>query len=144
MARKVRIQYPRAIFRKIIWQPKTTEDETNISIAYSNSALVSAAIDFVQYDSGNTNQRTSGYVRYNSTASLGPDFTMVGKTDTAINFACNAEPGQVFQLQYCTNVPSTNWFDLGASVTASNSVATLMDNNITNQQRFYRIKRLLP
>ena len=38
-----------------------------LSIAYSNDVLVSAAIDFVQYDEGNTDEKNIGSVRYNYT-----------------------------------------------------------------------------
>ena len=114
-----------------------------LSIAYSNNTLVSAAIDFVQYDEGDVTKKNSGFVRYNTITALGPDFTTVGNTNNAISFAWNAGPGQVFQLLYCTNIPSTNWFNLGAPITASNGVVTLTDN-MTNQQRFYRLMRLLP
>ena len=115
-----------------------------LSIAYSNNVLVSAAIDFVQYDEGILTEKTSGYIRYNTVTSLGPDFTTAIITNGAISFAWNAGPGQVFQLQYCTDMSSTNWFNLSASITASNAMATVTDNNVTNQQRFYRLKRLLP
>ena len=115
-----------------------------LSVTYSNSTLVAAAVDFVQYDTGNPADETSGYVRYNSTTSLGPDFTSVRLTNNAINFAWVAGPGQVFQMQYCTNFPSTNWFNLGAAITNGNAGATLTDSSLTDHQRFYRVKRLLP
>ena len=115
-----------------------------LSIAYSNNMPVSAAIDFVQYDEGILTEKTSGYIRYNTAASLGPDFATATMTNGAISFVWNAGPGQVFQLQYATNMASTNWFNLGASITASNTMATATDNNVTDHQRFYRVMRLLP
>jgi len=50
----------------------------------------------------------------------------------------NAVAGYSYQIQYTSNLKSTNWTDLGSSIIATNSVASLSDS-FTNAQRFYRV-----
>lgn len=112
-----------------------------LSVAYTNDTLLSAAIDFVQYDSGNLTNKITGYVRFNSSMPIGPQLKTTGRTANTINFAWNAAPGQTYQLQYCTSLALTNWSDLGNPITATNSVTTSSDSiDITTPQRFYRLK----
>jgi hypothetical protein len=115
-----------------------------LSVAYTNDTLLSAAIDFVQYDSGNLAQKITGYVRFNSSMPNGPQLKTSGRTANAINFAWNTEPGQTYQLQYCTSLALTNWSNLGISITATNSVTTSSDSIDMTTPRFYRLKALLP
>jgi hypothetical protein len=115
-----------------------------LSVAYTNDTLLSAAIDFVQYDSGLLTQKITGYVRFNSSMANGPQLKTTGRTGNAINFAWNAEPGQTYQLQYCTSLTLKNWSDLGSSITATNSVTTSSDSIDMTTPRFYRLKVILP
>lgn len=50
-------------------------------------------------------------------------------------------PGTKYQLQYNTDLSSTNWLNLGSSVTASNATVSAFDS-MTNKQSFYRIMLL--
>jgi subtilase family serine protease len=45
---------------------------------------------------------------------------------------------QSYQLQYTTNLSTTNWINLGFATNASGSVASMSDS-FTNSQRFYRV-----
>jgi hypothetical protein len=119
-----------------------------LGVTYSNSTLISASVDFVQYDETLLYEKTSGFIRYNTNATIAPDFTLMGVTNGGVNngisFAWSASPGQVFQLQYCTNLPATNWLNLGSPITAGNNVVSATDTNLADRQRLYRLKRSLP
>jgi hypothetical protein len=56
-----------------------------------------------------------------------------------VNFSWLTTPGVPYQVQYTTNLTSTNWLNLGAAIVASNSVTTASDNLGPDPQRFYRI-----
>ena len=43
-----------------------------------------------------------------------------------------------YQVQYNTDLNSSNWLNLGSSVTATNTIASASDST-TNSQCFYRI-----
>lgn len=46
--------------------------------------------------------------------------------------------GQSYQLQYATNLTTSNWFDLGPETNASGAEVSSFDS-ITNSRRFYRV-----
>ena len=48
-----------------------------------------------------------------------------------------------YQVQYTTNLASTNWTNLGAAIIATNSVTIDSDNLGPDPQRFYRSRNLL-
>lgn len=50
--------------------------------------------------------------------------------------------GQIYQVQYSTNLTSTNWTSLGGIVAGTGSILTLTDTNQTDRQRFYRLMTL--
>jgi hypothetical protein len=47
-----------------------------------------------------------------------------------------------YQIQYSTNLNSTNWLNLGNAIAATNYITTATDSNAFDPQRFYRIRRL--
>jgi hypothetical protein len=67
-----------------------------------------------------------------------PAFQSVTQTNGTIQFTWSTVPGQICQLQSNTNLNSTNWLNLGDSITATNTTASASDS-ITNSQCFYRI-----
>jgi hypothetical protein len=56
-----------------------------------------------------------------------------------VNFSWLTTPGVPYQVQFTTNLASSNWMNLGAAIVASNSVTTASDNASPDPQRFYRI-----
>jgi hypothetical protein len=50
----------------------------------------------------------------------------------------SALSGQMYQVQCSTNLGATNWLNLGNSITAANSTASI-SNAITNRQQYYRV-----
>ena len=58
---------------------------------------------------------------------------------SAVTFSWQTSPGVSYQIQYTTNLDSTNWTDLGAAIIATNGLTTASDNPAPDPQRFYRV-----
>jgi uncharacterized repeat protein (TIGR03803 family) len=56
-----------------------------------------------------------------------------------IVLAWNTVAGQTYQLQYVSDLRSTNWISLGSPILATNAVTTTSDVIGSNSQRFYRV-----
>jgi uncharacterized repeat protein (TIGR03803 family) len=63
------------------------------------------------------------------------------QTNSLLTFTWSATPGLTYQAQYTSNLTSTNWFNLGSPVTATNATACASDS-MTSSQCFYRIMLL--
>jgi uncharacterized repeat protein (TIGR03803 family) len=74
---------------------------------------------------------------------VAPVFQTVAQTNGTFTLTWSALPGQRFQLQYCSDVGSGNWTDLGSVLTAAGSTVTTSDVMGSTSQRFYRV-HLLP
>jgi hypothetical protein len=57
---------------------------------------------------------------------------------TNFTFSFGAVPGQIYQIQYTTNLAPANWIDLGGPIQATNSVLSISDAINRNPQLFYR------
>jgi uncharacterized repeat protein (TIGR03803 family) len=51
---------------------------------------------------------------------------------------CSVVGGQ-YQLQYITNLVSTNWMNIGGIITATNVIVETKDSATSNLQRYYRV-----
>jgi hypothetical protein len=69
---------------------------------------------------------------------LAPTAQNITCTNGNFNMVWTAASGATYQFQYATNLPSTNWLDLGVSMTAT-ATNLFMSDPITNFQRFYRL-----
>jgi hypothetical protein len=77
------------------------------------------------------------------TVEVQPQLQMPARTNGNFTFVWSAVPGQTYQVQYSTNLTSTNWIDSGGVYTATNGTVTTIDPTGTEPQRFYRVV-LLP
>jgi hypothetical protein len=68
-----------------------------------------------------------------------PAFESVTQTTGLVNLTWSATTGLVFQLQYCSDLSSRNWSNLGSTITATNATVNGSDTNGTEVQRFYRL-----
>ena len=70
-----------------------------------------------------------------------PGFRTVAQKSANFNLSWNTVPGLIYQIQYSTNLLSTNWLNLGAPLTAATNTLTLTDTNalVNSPARFYRI-----
>jgi hypothetical protein len=69
-----------------------------------------------------------------------PQLQSVTLTNGTISFGWSAQLGQLYQMQYATNLLQTNWFTFN-SITATNNTVVFVDTNpITGcRQKFYRL-----
>lgn len=65
-------------------------------------------------------------------------FQAMPVTNNQFQFSWNAMTGLVYQVQYKTNLLSTNWLNLGGPVTASSTTLTTTNAIGPDRQRFYR------
>lgn len=68
-----------------------------------------------------------------------PAFQSITPTNGGVALTWSVMPGQTCQLQYNKDLTSTNWINLGASFTATNPVASFIDQPGADAQRYYRI-----
>lgn len=68
-----------------------------------------------------------------------PSFLPVQETGATLTLTWTATEGQVYQMQYKTNLTQTTWNNLNNSVTATNPIMTTVDATGPDPQRFYRI-----
>jgi hypothetical protein len=67
-----------------------------------------------------------------------PEFQVVALSGNALSFNWSATAGVAYQVQYSSDLTTTNWIDLGDLIIATNTSATTIDT-ITNSQLFYRV-----
>ncbi len=70
-----------------------------------------------------------------------PVFQTITPTNGGVAFTWSAMSNQVCQVQYSTNLFSTNWINLGGPITATNTTVCASDC-MTNPQCYYRIMLL--
>ena len=68
-----------------------------------------------------------------------PVFQGVKRANDRIEFTWSAAPGQRLQLQYSSDLISTNWANLGNAMTATNGTMSASDAFGPDTTRFYRI-----
>jgi uncharacterized repeat protein (TIGR03803 family) len=68
-----------------------------------------------------------------------PTLEIAAQTNSSLALKWCAVVGAVYQLQYTTDMDSTNWIDLDAEITATNIIATQYDIAPCDVQRFYRV-----
>jgi hypothetical protein len=71
-----------------------------------------------------------------------PVVVSVTRTNGALSFAWSAIPGEVYQVQYKSNLSQTDWSSLGGTLSTTSGILSVSDL-MTNSQRFYRVV-LLP
>jgi subtilase family serine protease len=76
----------------------------------------------------------------NALAATIPTPTLLSPALTAggVILSWNTVAGISYQLQYTSDLGTTNWSNFGSAITASGSVATVSDS-LANSQRFYRV-----
>jgi hypothetical protein len=68
-----------------------------------------------------------------------PMFQAVTQTNDALMLTWSTVAGQVYQIQYTTNLAQGNWNDLGYPLVATNGVVTVSDAIGPDARRFYRV-----
>jgi subtilase family serine protease len=70
-----------------------------------------------------------------------PSFLPTLSTANGLTLVWSTASGFSYQVQYTTDLTTTNWINLGSAITASGSTATISDN-FADSQRFYRVLQL--
>jgi hypothetical protein len=121
-------------------------NSTNLSDGSNISGSATAALSLVA--AGATNAGSYDVIVTNAYGSVTSSvvtlnvvflFQSAAQVGGAVNFSWLTTPGVPYQVQYTTNLASTNWMNLGAAIIASNSVSSFSDNLGPDPQRFYRI-----
>jgi uncharacterized repeat protein (TIGR03803 family) len=68
-----------------------------------------------------------------------PEFQTVTLTDSTLSLTWSTEAGGTYQLQYTSNLSSSNWTNLGSPVTATGATLSTTDSLTNGPQRFYRL-----
>ena len=68
-----------------------------------------------------------------------PAFEAITLTNSTLNLTWSTEPGGVYQLQFNTDLSTTNWTDLGSAVTAVGTTLSAADSTTNGPRRFYRV-----
>ena len=68
-----------------------------------------------------------------------PEFQAVTLTNSTLNLTWSTEAGGTYQLQYNSDLSSTNWKNLGSPVTATGATLSTTDSLTNAPQRFYRL-----
>jgi hypothetical protein len=128
------------------WQEDGAGLTNGANIAGSTSATLTlsavGANDTGSYDVIVTNSYgsvTSSVVTLNVVFYFQNVAQTVAQNGSAVTFSWLTTPGMGYQVQYTTNLASTNWTNLGAAIIATNSVTIDSDNLGPDPQRFYRI-----
>jgi hypothetical protein len=125
------------------WNGTNLSNQPGLSGVESPSLLFSSAVE--------TNAGSYQVIvanSYGSVTSLVATLTVVPPpvvfqsavlSNNFIDFTWSAPPGLTCQVQYNTNLASTNWLPLGPAQTAGNGVLTASDATQPDAQRFYRV-----
>jgi uncharacterized repeat protein (TIGR03803 family) len=68
-----------------------------------------------------------------------PDLQTVTRGPTVVTLAWATSVGQIYQVQYTTDLGSGNWVNLTSPMTAASTTMTVSDGLVPNQHRLYRI-----
>ncbi len=69
-----------------------------------------------------------------------PVFQNISRVGNALQFSWSAGAGQIYQLQYKTNLNQPDWINLGSPITATNTSVSTSDALGNDLQRFYRVR----
>ncbi len=68
-----------------------------------------------------------------------PEFQAVTLTNGTLSLTWSTEAGGTYQLQYTSDLGSSNWTNLGSAVTATGATLSAIDSLTNGPQRFYRV-----
>jgi uncharacterized repeat protein (TIGR03803 family) len=68
-----------------------------------------------------------------------PEFQAVTLTNGTLSLTWSTEAGGTYQLQYSSDLSSTNWTNLGSAVAATGATLSALDSLTNGPRRFYRL-----
>ena len=107
------------------------------------SALVQGSAGNFYGTTGGGGDGGAGTVfRLSVVAPAAPAFQAVTLTNSTLSLTWTTEAGNVYQLQYNSDLDSTNWINLGSALTVTGTGPTFADFISNGPQRFYRLVAL--
>ncbi|HEX5219512.1 MAG TPA: carbohydrate-binding protein, partial [Verrucomicrobiae bacterium] len=58
----------------------------------------------------------------------------------AVQLTWDSVPGQTYQVQYASQLPTASWSNLGSVITATNTMTSATDSMGANASRYYRVR----
>jgi predicted outer membrane repeat protein len=80
-----------------------------------------------------------GCYEFNSAPIILPEFQSVTLTNSTLSLIWSTEVGATYQVQYTSDLRSTNWASLGSPFTATGATLSAADSVTNGPQRFYRL-----
>ena len=68
-----------------------------------------------------------------------PEFQAMALNNSTLSLTCSTEAGGRYQLQYTSDLSSSNWINLNSPVTATGASLSTNDTVTNAPQRFYRL-----
>ena len=70
-----------------------------------------------------------------------PHFRAIAQSPAGFHFAFDAGPGELYQIQYKTNLMQADWVKLGAPISSETNALEFLDRDTANYpQKFYRLQ----
>jgi len=70
-----------------------------------------------------------------------PHFRAIAQSPAGFHFAFDAGPGELYQIQYKTNLMQADWVNLGAPISSETDALEFLDRDTANYpQKFYRLQ----
>jgi hypothetical protein len=115
-------------------------DATNSSLVLTNLQMTNGGTYFaIVSDPYATIASSTAQLVVNRISIIAPTFESITQTTGLVTLSWSATTGLVFQLQYSSDLSSSNWSNLGSTITATNDTASSSDTNAAEPQRFYRL-----
>ena len=68
-----------------------------------------------------------------------PEFQAVALTNNTLSLTWSTEAGGTYQLQYNSDLTSSNWINLGPPIAATGATLDTPESVTNGPQRFYRL-----
>jgi uncharacterized repeat protein (TIGR03803 family) len=91
------------------------------------------------YGQGGGGQGPGGTVFRLTVVPVPPAFQAVTLTNSTLSLTWSTEAGGTYQVQYASDLKSTNWTNLGGPITATGATLTATDSVTSAPQRYYRV-----
>jgi uncharacterized repeat protein (TIGR03803 family) len=106
--------------------------------AHPEMPLIQGA-DGALYGTASTGGQFGGGTVFRLDVAMQPRLLAPAQTNGSFTFTMKTVAGREYQVQYSTNLNSTNWLNAGGGFTASGGPLTITNGTGTDPRRFYRV-----
>jgi hypothetical protein len=110
--------------------------------SYANGNVASAGKNFSSANLNNvvSTKNSTNHESALVVTSVQPVFIKISQADGTFYFTWSAASNSIYQLQYTTDLTSTNWSNLNMPITATSNSVSVMDILPKDAHRFYRVQ----